>query len=419
MLFLWKQTVRMKTAEQYKIQPIHLEITQKFKQYNCCVLIPTYNNYKTLKRVLDGVLEYTEAIVLVNDGSTDATSQILSNFPQIEQIHIDKNQGKGSALKKGFNHAVALGYDYAITLDSDGQHFPSDIPVFINALEASENKNVLLIGDRNMNEAEVLAQSRKGNKVSSFWVRAVTDLELHDTQSGFRLYPIKQLQELSFFRNTKKFEFEVEVLVKAHWAGVSVQNVPIHVLYDLKERVSHFRPFMDIARITVLIIWFLIVKYFYVRPRDFFRKLKKKGFRRFLHEEILGSDDSPEKKALSVALGLFIGLSPLWGFHTIIVIFLAIVLKLNKVIAFAFSNISLPPFIPFVFLASLTTGYWFLGEDSDVTLASVTDNFEVITSLKAYLVGSIILSFGAAVILGSLSYVCFYLFDTKKIQTDG
>jgi len=409
----------MKTVEKTISSSKNFEITQKLKQYKCCVLIPTYNNYKTLKRVLDGVLEYTEDVLLVNDGSTDSTQKILSTYPQLEQIHIDKNQGKGNALKKGFTHAVSLSYDYAITLDSDGQHFPSDIPIFIDALDASENKDLLLIGDRNMNEADVLAQSRKGNRISSFWVRAVTDLELHDTQAGFRLYPIKQLQELSFFRNTKKFEFEVEVIVKAHWAGVLVENVPIQVLYDQEERVSHFRPFMDITRITILIIWFLIVKYFYIRPRDFFRKLKKKGVRRFLHEEILGSDDSPEKKALSVALGLFIGLSPLWGFHTIIVIFLAIVLKLNKVIAFAFSNISLPPFIPFVFLASLTTGYWVLGENTEATLASVTDNFEVITSLKAYFIGSITLSVGAAVILGSLSYLCFYLFDTKKIKADG
>jgi len=419
MLFLWKQTVCMKTAEQHTTQHIHPEITQKLKQYNCCVLIPTYNNYKTLKRVLDGVLEYTDDVVLVNDGSTDETLQILSAYPQIEQIHIDKNQGKGYALKKGFKHAVSLGFDYAITLDSDGQHFPSDISVFIDALDTSEIKNLLLIGDRNMNEADVLAQSRKGNKVSSFWVKAVTDLELHDTQAGFRLYPIKALKDINFFRNTKKFEFEVEVLVKAHWAGISVKNVPIQVLYDLEERVSHFRPFMDIARITILIIWFLIVKYFYIRPRDFFRKLKKKGIRRFLNEEFLRNNDSPEKKALSVALGLFIGLSPLWGFHTVIVIFLAIVLKLNKVIAFAFSNISLPPFIPFVFLASLTIGYWVLGQDNEVTLASVTNNFEVITSLKAYFIGSITLSVGAAVILGSLSYLGFYLFDTKKIQPDG
>ncbi|PVW14362.1 DUF2062 domain-containing protein [Marixanthomonas spongiae] len=401
------------------MQPKYLETTQKLKQYNCCVLIPTYNNYKTLKRVLDGVLEYTDAVVLVNDGSTDETLQILSRYPQIEQIHINKNQGKGYALKKGFKHAVSFGFDYAITLDSDGQHFPSDIPIFINALDTSKNKNLLLIGDRKMNESDVLAQSRKGNNVSSFWVRAVTDLELHDTQSGFRLYPIKYLKELSFFRNTKKFEFEVEVLVKAHWAGTLVKNVPIKVLYDLDERVSHFRPFMDIARITILIIWFLIVKYFYIRPRDFFRKVKQMGLRQFLREEVLGSNDSPEKKALSVALGLFIGLSPLWGFHTVIVIFLAIALKLNKVIAFAFSNISLPPFIPFVFLASLTTGYWVLGQKNEATLASVTDNFEVITSLKAYFVGSIVLSVGAALILGSLSYLCFYLFDTKRIQPDG
>lgn len=419
MLFLWKEIVCMKTIEKHTTLSANSHTTQKLKYYNCCVLIPTYNNYKTLQRVLDGVLEYTDDVVLVNDGSTDETRNILSAYPQIEQIHIDKNQGKGYALKKGFKHAVSLGFEFAITLDSDGQHFASDIPIFINELNISENKNILLIGDRRMNEAEVLAQSRKGNKVSSFWVRAVTDIELHDTQSGFRLYPIKQMQSLSFFRNTKKFEFEVEVLVKAHWAGTLVKNVPIKVLYDLNERVSHFRPFMDIARITILIIWFLLVKYFYIRPRDFFRKVKQMGLRQFLKDEVLGSNDSPEKKAFSVGLGLLIGLSPLWGFHTVIVIFLAIVLKLNKVIAFAFSNISLPPFIPFVFLASLATGYWVLGQNEEVTLASVTNNFEVVTSLKAYFIGSIVLSVGAAIILGSLSYICFYLFDSKKVRTNG
>ncbi|QNJ97793.1 b-glycosyltransferase [Constantimarinum furrinae] len=395
------------------------DITMNMKQLKCCVVIPTYNNNKTLKKVLDGVLEYTSDIVLVNDGSTDNTLHILEKYPQIEQIHIPKNKGKGNALKLGFKYAVGLGYDYAITLDSDGQHFPSDIPVFIEELVKSDNKNMLLIGDRNMNEADVLARSRKGNRVSTYWVKAVTGLDLKDSQSGFRLYPIKALDKIRFFRNTKKFEFEVEVIVKAHWSDIEVKNVPINILYDQSERVSHFRPFMDIARIVVLIIWFLLVKLFYIIPRNFIRRLKKKGIKRFFLEDFLRNGDSPRKKALSIALGVFIGLSPLWGFHTIIVIFLAILLKLNKVIAFAFSNISLPPFIPFVLLLSLQTGNLVLGQDTYVAKEDLIADFDLLSHLEAYLIGSITLSVTAAVVSGVIGYLVLSVLQPKKIIANG
>jgi glycosyltransferase involved in cell wall biosynthesis len=387
--------------------------------HKCCVVIATYNNHKTLQTVLDGILEYTSDIVVVNDGSTQETLEILENYPQIEKIHLPENKGKGNALKQGFKRAVQLGFNYAITLDSDGQHFPADIPVFVEELVRSGDKEILLIGDRNMNEANVLARSRRGNRVSTYWVKAVTGLDLKDSQSGFRLYPVKALDKIRFFNATKKFEFEVEVIVKAHWADIEVKNVPINILYDQKERVSHFRPFMDISRIVILIIWFLLVKFFYIIPRNFFRGLKKKGIKRFFLEDFLRSGDSPRKKALSIALGVFIGLSPLWGFHTIIVIFLAILLKLNKVIAFAFSNISLPPFIPFVLLMSLQTGNLVLGQDTYVSREELVANFDLLRHLEAYLIGSLTLSVTAAVVSGVLGYLILSLFQQKKIVANG
>ena len=395
------------------------EIQSKIKSYRCCVVLPTYNNPNTLGRVIDGVLEFTTDIIIVNDGSTHSTSEILQNYPQIVQLHQAKNTGKGHALKIGFKHAVSLGFDYAITLDTDGQHFPSDIPSFIEALDASENKNLLMIGDRNMNNADVLARSAKGNRVSTFWMKAATGLKLQDSQSGFRLYPIKAMKAIKFMNATKKFEFEIEVIVKSYWADIAIVHVPIGILYDMKERVSHFRPFMDIARMVVLYIWFLLVRLFYITPRNFFRKIKKKGLKRFFFEDFLHNDDSPKKKALSIALGLFLGLSPLWGFHTIIVIFLAILLKLNKVIAFAFSNVSFPPFIPFVLLLSLQTGNWVLGIESFYTLESIRENFDLMQHLEAYLVGSIVLSTTCASIFGVLGYLFFSIIDRKKVLTHG
>mgnify|MGYP003114772568 FL=1 len=376
----------------------------------------TYNNEITLPKILDGVLTYTEAIILVNDGSTDLTEELLVNYQTITILHLPKNKGKGNALKKGFKKALEMGYERAITLDTDGQHFPDDLPAFIMALEKSEDKNLFIIGDRNMNEADVLATSAKGNRVSGFWVRSVTGLQLTDTQSGFRLYPIKALQKIRFLRWTSKFEFETEVIVRSHWRGIRVMNIPIKVLYP-KDRVSHFRPFMDITRIVVLIIGFLIVKGFYIIPRDFFRQLKKKGFKKFFVEDFLGSGDSSKKKALSIALGVFLGLSPLWGFHTVIVIFLAIFFRLNKVIAFAFSNISLPPFIPFVLWASVRTGNFVLGESSSFSMAELSD-FDAIKHLESYLVGSIVLSVTSAIVFGIVGYLMLKLFEPNKQVVD-
>ncbi|HLT34046.1 MAG TPA: DUF2062 domain-containing protein [Aquaticitalea sp.] len=390
------------------------DVKSKLKAYHCCIVLPTYNNQKTLQRILDGVLIFTDDVIVINDGSTDGTLSILEQYPYLTVLHQQKNTGKGHALKKGFKHAVSLGFEYAITLDTDGQHFPSDIPNFIMALEASENKNILMIGDRNMNEADVLARSAKGNRVSTYWMKAATGLKLNDSQSGFRLYPIKQMNHIRFMAATKKFEFEIEAIVKSYWAGINIVHVPIQVLYDMKERVSHFRPFMDIARMVILYIWFLLVRLFRIMPRDAYRSFKKKGLKRFFVEDILKNQDSPKKKALSIALGVCIGLSPLWGFHTVLVLFCALAMNLNKVIAFTFSNISLPPFIPLVLLVSLQTGNWILGIDTHYELDTLLHNFDILQNLKSYLIGSIVLSICSAVVFGCLGYVLFSAFDKKN-----
>lgn len=382
-------------------------------QLQCCVIIPTYNNAQTLKRVIDGVLAYTSNVLVVNDGSTDNTSMILEGYPEIPQIHLQKNKGKGNALRLGFKRAVKLGYAFSLTIDSDGQHFPADIPVFLNALNNEPSRKVLLIGARNMGHETVPKNSSFGNRFSNFWFWVETGKWLQDTQCGFRLYPLEALKDLSFY--TPKFEFEIEVIVRAAWNGINVKNVPVKVLYDTSERVTHFRPIIDFARISILNTWLVLVAFFYIKPRNLFRKLKKKGIKRFFYEDFLHNQDSPRKKALSIALGVLIGLSPLWGFQTIIVLFLAILFKLNKVIAFAFSNISFPPFIPFVLYASTKVGQFVLGEPHAYTIDEMANNFEVFKHLKTYIIGSLVLSFTAATAIGFLGYIFLSVFDRKRI----
>ena len=375
-----------------------------------CVIIPTYNNAKTLKRVIDGVLNYINHIFIVNDGSTDETADILENYKQLNILNVPQNQGKGNALQLGFKKALLLNYDYALTIDSDGQHYPSDIPVFLEELNAA-TEPILLIGSRNMTHESVPKKSSFGNRFSNFWFQFETGIKLTDTQSGYRLYPLKQLPKRFF---TKKFEFEIEVIVRTAWKNIAVKNVPIQVLYDPNERVSHFRPFRDFTRISILNTVLVLMMLLYIKPRNFVLKFKKKSFKAFLKEDILQTNDTNEVKALSLALGVFIGIVPVWGFQTFLSIFLAAIFRLNKTISFVGSNISIPPFIPFIVLASLKVGSFFVEGNGEILIDFDTISFDSIKNhLLQYIVGSTILATFMAVLLGLICYVVLNFYNRK------
>lgn len=252
----------------------YTEIRKAFETHNACVLIPTYNNASTLPTLLTDIARYTDRIIVVNDGSTDDTLAIASQHP-IEVVSYTQNKGKGWALRQGFKKAVELGYEYAITIDSDGQHFADDLVVFLKAID--QYPNAIIIGARNMEQRSVPGKSSFGNKFSNFWFWVETGIKLPDTQSGYRLYPVTSLSKLTFV--TRKYEFEIEVIVRAAWKGIDVTCVPVKVFYPEKEnRVSHFRPFRDFSRISLLNTVLVAITFLYIKPRDFFRSVKKKTF---------------------------------------------------------------------------------------------------------------------------------------------
>jgi len=374
-----------------------------------CVIVPTYNNQKTLKKVLDSILDFTTNIIIVNDGSTDSTTEILKSYSQVTQIHHPKNLGKGRALRNGFRKALELGFEYAITIDSDGQHFAADIPVFLKAIQ--NEPNALLIGSRNMTQENVPKKSSFGNKFSNFWFKFETGIKLDDTQSGFRLYPLRLLPKRFF---TNKFEFEIEVIVRAAWKGIVVKNIPIQVLYDPAERVSHFRPFQDFTRISILNTVLVTNALLYIKPRDFFRRAKKKGFKKFFLEDILESNDSNFKKSAAIALGIFIGLSPFWGFQTVLLFTFAALFRLNKVIAYLTSNVSFPPFIPFIIYASLQVGSVFVSSETPLVLDSSITLDDIQKNATQYIVGSLILATVSALSVGFISYLLLTAFSSKN-----
>ena len=237
------------------------------------MLIPTYNNDATLCNVINQILSLSLPIIVVNDGSTDDTLSRISTFVNNNEIHLvsyPKNRGKGHALCRGFKCAQHLGYQYAITLDADGQHLPKDIPTLMQALPNQPNMSnrhgAMIVGCRDLYADGMPRKNTFANRFSNFWFTIQTGRILSDTQSGFRIYDLNHLPSLLLI--THRYESELELLVFSAWRGVQLVPVPVNVYYPpAEERVSHFRPGIDFFRISVLntILCFLSVCYGYPR----------------------------------------------------------------------------------------------------------------------------------------------------------
>lgn len=236
------------------------DFKSRLRARGICVVIPTYNNDRTIGKVVNDALCYCDDVIVVNDGCTDRTSEILSEIDGITVVSYPTNKGKGYALKRGLKKALEKGFAYAITLDGDGQHYPKDIASFLKANQ--EHPGALILGKRQMSGVDRSKGSDFANKFSNFWFYVQTGNKLEDTQTGFRLYPLHKLYGLSLL--TSRYEAELELLVLSSWHGVELVSIPIDVYYPSRsERVSHFRPGKDFARISVLntILCFLAVVY--------------------------------------------------------------------------------------------------------------------------------------------------------------
>ena len=375
-------------------------LQERFHQLKTVVMIPTYNNATKLQAVIDDVRRFTHGIIIINDGSTDDTSIILSLYPDIEIIDIKENKGKGNAMQLGFKRALELQYNYAITIDSDGQHLAKDLEAFLDKVE--EFPDSMIVGARNMEETEgVPGGSSFGHKFSNFWFKLETAKSLPDTQSGYRLYPLKQLSAMHFF--TKRYEFEIESLVRLSWRGVAMRWVPIDVKYP-EDRISHFRKFWDFFRISILNSILVIIALLWIKPRDLYYRIRQGGIKRFFMRELLHTQDSNKTIAMSLGFGFFMGVFPVWGFQMLITVALAIPLKLNKTIALIAANISIPPVIPFIIYFSFLTGGLLLGGKHFPELSSNLTFDDVKDDLLQYYLGAIVLSVAFGLLSGLISY---------------
>lgn len=186
-------------------------------------------------------------VLVVDDGSTDADLRELLADLDVTVLRHEQNRGKGQAIRTASQYIEAHGGEYMITIDADGQHLPKDIVTFLPHMQ--EETPGIIIGCRDLNTENVPASSRFGRSFANFWLRVETGLVVGDCQSGFRAYPVRYINQISF--KGSYYDFEAEVLAKAAWAGLALRTVAIDVIYPKpEERVSSFKPFLDNLRLT-------------------------------------------------------------------------------------------------------------------------------------------------------------------------
>jgi glycosyltransferase involved in cell wall biosynthesis len=224
------------------------------------VVIPAYNEAPTIRDVATRALGVLPHVIVVDDGSTDATSAELAGLP-LTLISNPVNLGKGASLWRGFAVALAEGADAVITLDGDAQHRPEDIPRLIAAWEAQPGR--IIIGARLAQRADVPPLRYFGNRFANFWVAWASGFPVADSQSGFRVYPANLLRQVQVAHGPgARFAFESEILIEAGRAGVRSAAVPIAALYPPNARASHYRSAVDTARIVRMIAWKLVSRGF-------------------------------------------------------------------------------------------------------------------------------------------------------------
>ena len=214
------------------------------------VLIPSYNPGKKVFETVRAARSQWAPVWVVVDGSTDGTAaelqQLAASDPDLRVIVREQNGGKGSAVLDGLNEAVAAGFTHVLTMDSDGQHPADRIQAFM--AESAAHPTAMVLGEP-IFDASAPSIRVKGRKVSNWWANLETLWwGIHDSLFGFRVYPIAPL--LRLMRRSlwmRRFDFDVEAVVRLSWAGVPVRNLPAQVRYFTAAEggVSHFNYWRD------------------------------------------------------------------------------------------------------------------------------------------------------------------------------
>jgi uncharacterized protein (DUF2062 family) len=335
--------------------------------FNPVVVAPTFDNARTLARVLDGITRAGLPTIVINDGCADGSPAILQAWEKrgadrVVLTHL-KNQGKAAALRSGFECALKMGFTHAVAIDTDGQLDPDQIPQLLRF--GRSNSTTIVVGWRDADADGYPVASRWGRRVSNLLITMESGARLYDSQCGFRVYPLKLVKLLDC--RAEGYGFEMEVLTRAAWAGLAIQQFKVSCVYHVPEgRVSHFRAWRDSLASAGLHLWLLAVSIVpwpqrrlgnapgtgkiwlrlgrWISPRRAWRDLRcdPKEHSRF---------------ATALAAGVFVANLPLYGVQTLLSLYLAKRFRLNPLPVVAGSSISTPPLGALLIAAAIGIGH--------------------------------------------------------------
>ena len=225
-------------------------------------VIPAYNESATIRDVVERTIPQVGLVVVVDDGSTDQTADIVSELP-VRLVRHATNTGKGESIIDGIKLALGQGAEYIVTLDGDGQHKPEDIPRLLAVTRSQPGK--IIVGSRMAHKENFPISRYRANRFANFWISWAAGYPVEDSQSGFRVYPGALMQEKRIRdMNTHGFVFESEILIEAARCGYKSIPVEVDAIYSKAARASHFRPVRDIALIVRMVAWKLISRGMYL-----------------------------------------------------------------------------------------------------------------------------------------------------------
>ena len=308
------------------------------------LVIPLYNHGRTVAQVAADALAHIGDVLVVDDGSTDGGAGNLPAGVMLARHEV--NRGKGAAIDTARREALAKGFTHLVTMDADGQHQAEDIPAFLQAVRAEPH--AIIVGARQFTGPHVPFASRFGRAFSGFWMRVQTGCGVSDMQSGFRAYPVDLLGAVATAESG--YAFEVEVLVRAAWAGFAIVELPIGVYYPPPDqRVSHFHKLRDNVRLSLLNTRLTIRA---LVPVPFRRHaLDVQGRLSLLHpletlRQLMADRGTPAWLACSAGVGIALSTLPVPGLQSLLLLLGIGWLRLHRLAALVVMPLTWPPLVP-------------------------------------------------------------------------
>ena len=308
--------------------------------------IPTFNHGASVAPIARACQAWVQRVVVIDDGSTDVDLQRVFAGSGITVIRHTTRRGKGAAIRTALAHVAAQGGRWMVTLDADGQHDPADLPRFFAALTAEPE--AIVLGLRNLQGPETPGSCRVRRAVFNFWLLMETGLSIPDAASGFRVYPVDLVSQLPL--RARHFDFDLEVLVRAAWAGLPLRSVPVRARFAADPtRASHFELWRDHLRMAWLHTRLIVRR---IAPYPIRRLVAPPAapslFRspRTLWQRMLKSNATPTGLGVSAGLGVLLGALPVPGGHSVLILAVTLRLHLNPAMALVSQNLCIPPFVP-------------------------------------------------------------------------